>query len=162
MGDYRLRQARCALPAQDRVLKSIFVPSRPYFGRLGTIKGLLTETRYKNFEQEELKIIKQQQPPVMGTITLKQRQAISSTVQATLQMLVEADLKICGEISRETFEAIQTQGFVLQNGTVQLEQEASALSAKGKPSLRTQLRTTAKEMEQCPHSAGRTKSGEAR
>ena len=88
-------------------------------------------------------------------------------------MLVQADLKIYGEISKETLETIQTQGFVVQSGTVQknhvsraesasLEQEATAPLAKAKPSLRTQLRTTAKEMEQSPHPTDRAKSGEAR
>ena len=109
----------------------------------------------------------------METATQKQRQAVSNAVQATLQMLVQADLKIYGEVSQETLKAVQTQGFVVQDGTVQKDhvsrvesasrdQETVALPAKAKPSLRTQLRTTATEVEQNPHPTNRAKSGEAR
>ena len=117
--------------------------------------------------------MKQQQPSVMETATPKQRQAVSNAVQATLQMLVQADLKIYGEVSQETLEAVQTQGFVVQNGTVQkdhvsqtesasLVQKAASPPDKAKPSLRTQLRTTVKEMEKSPHPTDRGKGGEAR
>ena len=106
----------------------------------------------------------------MEAATPKQRQAVSSAVKATLQTLVQADLKIYGEISQDTFEAIQMQGFVVQNGTVQkdhvsqtesasLVQKAASPPDKAKPSLRTQLRTTVKEMEKSPHPTDRGKGG---
>lgn len=109
----------------------------------------------------------------MRAATSKQQQAISSEIQATLQMLVETDLKIYGEISKGTYDSIQMQGFTLQDGTVQKDkslrtetvhrgQEVITLSAKEKPSIRTQLRTTAKDMEQCPRPTGRARGGNVR
>jgi len=109
----------------------------------------------------------------MKMVSPQQRQAISNAVQAALQMLAETDLKLYGKVSTETLEAVQTQGFVLQDGTiqkskstraetVQCEQEAADVSAKGKPSIREQLRNAEKAAGQRLHSEGRAKDGEAR
>ncbi len=109
----------------------------------------------------------------MEMVSPQQRQAVSNEVQAALQMLVKTDLKLYGKVSTETLEAVQIQGFVLQNGTiqktkstraetVQCEQEAATISTKEKPSVRGQLRNASKEMGQCLHPEGRSKGSEAR
>ena len=105
-------------------------------------------------------------------VTPEQRQVISKETQAMLQMLVDTDLKIYGEISKETLEIFQTQGFVFQNGAIQKAEfsqtkavqrkQAAAMSAKRKPSVRRQLCSTAKEVGQYLRSEGKVKSGEAR
>ena len=103
--------------------------------------------------------------------TPEQRQAISSEVQATLQMLVDTDLKLYGEATGDTLEAIQTQGFVLQDGilqkaesaqigTTQHEQETTA--AHGKPSVRGQLREAAQKAGQRPLPVDKAKGDDAR
>ena len=92
------------------------------------------------------------QSPVMKLVTEKQWQAILGEVQSSLQMLVEADLKIYGEISRGTLEAIHTQGFVEENGSV----KKASLT---KPSVCSQSHTTKK---QHTHSKKRSKGGKIR
>ena len=109
--------------------------------------------------------MKQEQLPLMKKIAPEKQQAISGTMQATLQMLVGTDLRIYGEITKDTLEAIQAQRFVLQGGLVQRAesaQEAIAISATGKPSVRDQLRIAEKEVGQRPYPENRTKSVEAR
>lgn len=88
----------------------------------------------------------------MKLVTEKQRQAILGKVQATLQMMVEADLKIYGEISRGTLEAVQIQGFTIENGSVK---KASLL----KPSVCGQPHTTKKQRT---HPKKRSKGGKIR
>ena len=105
--------------------------------------------------------------------TPEQRQAISSEVQATLQMLVDTDLKLYGEVTGDTLEAIQTQGFLLQDGAlrkaepaqfgeVQNEREPAATSDSVKPSLRGQLHEKMREAGQCPPPAKQARGGEGR
>lgn len=113
--------------------------------------------------------MEQDQRPVMEMVTPQQRQAISNRVQATLQMLADTDLKLYGEVSDDTLAAVQTQGFVLQNGTIQKAESARIETAqreqaavKVKPSVRGQLRNAAKEAGPRLHSEGRPKGGEAR
>lgn len=53
----------------------------------------------------------------------EQRQAISAEVQATLQMLVDTDLKLHGEVTGDTLEAIQTR--------LQAEQAARRFTVTG-------------------------------
>ncbi|MBD5161206.1 MAG: hypothetical protein HDT14_04160 [Oscillibacter sp.] len=107
----------------------------------------------------------------MAMVTPEKRQAISTQVQTTLQMLAEMDLQIYGEISSETLAAVQTQGFTIQNGTVQKAESAQAetvqcesepIAVTGKVSVRDQLHTATKEVRQHLHSEARAKSGEAR
>lgn len=74
----------------------------------------------------------------MKLVTEKQRQAILDEVQATLQMLTDTDLKIYGEISRGTLEAVQAQGFIIENGSVKKV-------SPSKPSVRSQPHTTKKQ-----------------
>ena len=103
----------------------------------------------------------------------EQRQAISAEVQATLQMLVDTDLKLYGEVTGDTLEAIQTQGFLLQDGAlrkaepaqfgeVQNEREPAATSDSVKPSLRGQLHEKMREAGQCPPPAKQARGGEGR
>lgn len=65
----------------------------------------------------------------MKLATEEKRQAILGEVQATLQMLADTDLKIYGEISRGTLEAVQIQGFAIENGSVKRQAPKSPLSA---------------------------------
>jgi len=103
----------------------------------------------------------------------EQRQAISAEVQATLQMLVDTDLKLYGEVTGDTLEAIQTQGFLLRDGAlikadpvqigeVQSGREPAAISDSVKPSLRGQLHEKMREAGQRPPPAEHPKGGEAR
>lgn len=103
----------------------------------------------------------------------EQRQAVSSEMQATLQMLVETDLKLYGEVTGDTLEAIQTQGFLLQDGAlrkadpaqigaVQGGRESAALSDAAKPSLREQLHEKMREVGQRPPPAEQPRGDEGR
>lgn len=103
----------------------------------------------------------------------EQRQAISAEVQATLQMLVDTDLKLYGEVTGDTLEAIQTQGFLLRDGAlikadpvqigeVQSGREPAAISDSVKPSLRGQLHEKMREAGQRPPPSEHPKGGEAR
>ena len=58
----------------------------------------------------------EQAAPVMENITPEQRQEIRDEVQATLQMLVDADMQRQGEVTQGTRDAIQTQGYELHDG----------------------------------------------
>ena len=91
----------------------------------------------------------------------EQRQAISSEVQATLQMLVDTDLNLYGAVTGDTLEAVQTQGFLLQDGAlrkadpaqvgeVQSEREPAAIPDSAKPSLRGQLQEKIRKVGQRP------------
>lgn len=108
---------------------------------------------------------------VADVITPERRTAISTEVQASLQMLVNADLNLYGEVTGDTLAAIETQGFALrdgvlqkneseQDGPAQSEQETSAAHAK--PSVRGQLRKAAQEVGQRPPPDEKAKGGKAR
>lgn len=100
------------------------------------------------------------------SVTPEQRQAISSEVQTTLQMLVETDLKLYGEVTKDTLEAIQTQGFLLQDGALRKVDPAQAgpavLPESAKPSLREQLHEKMREVGQRPPLAERPRGDESR
>ena len=108
------------------------------------------------------------QTPVMASISPEQRQDISNQTQSTLQMLANVDLKIYGQVSADTLEAVQVQGFVLQDGVVQKSEQAETgqcektAAATKKASVRDQLHTAVKKVDRHKHSGDRTKGGEAR
>ena len=54
--------------------------------------------------------------PVMENITSEQRQEMRDEVQATLQMLVDADMQRQGEVTQCTRDAITAQGYELHDG----------------------------------------------
>lgn len=66
----------------------------------------------------------EQERPVLESLAPEQQQAIRDEVQATLQMLVNADMQISGEVSQETLDALAAQGYALQAGIVQRVQQA--------------------------------------
>ena len=113
--------------------------------------------------------MEQDQRPVMETTSPQQRQTISSEVQATLQMLADTDLKLYGEVSSETLDAVQSQGFVPKNGTIQKAESAreeavrcKQAAGKMKPSVLEQLRKAAKEAVPPPRPEGRPRGRKAR
>ena len=114
----------------------------------------------------QTKSISQEQHPVMGAVTPEHRQSIFGTVQSTLQMLVDTDLKVYGKIRKDTIEAIHTQGFVLQNGVLQNSRtvhENKDGHEAPKSSVRKQLHAAAKEISQHPSpQKDKTKGGEIR
>lgn len=61
---------------------------------------------------------------VFAKLPPEQQQAMTEEVRATLQMLIDTDLKTTGEVSQGTKEAIQTQGFTLsKDGTLEKAEE---------------------------------------
>ena len=57
---------------------------------------------------------------VFSTLPPEQQQEMTDSVKAMLQTLIDADVKSTGEVTQGTWDAIQTQGFVLSDdGTLQ-------------------------------------------
>ena len=85
----------------------------------------LQQQRQAQQEQPEAAPIEQaaEQPNpdgVFSKLPPEQQQAMTDEVRAMLQMLIDTDLKITGEVSQGTKEAIQTQGFTLsKDGTLE-------------------------------------------
>ena len=85
----------------------------------------LQQQRQAQHEQPEAAPIEQaaEQPNpdgVFSKLPPEQQQAMTDEVRAMLQMLIDTDLKITGEVSQGTKEAIQTQGFTLsKDGTLE-------------------------------------------
>lgn len=85
----------------------------------------LQQQRQAQQEQPEAAPVEQaaEQPNADGVFSKlppEQQQAMTEEVRATLQMLVDTDLKTTGEVSQGTKEAIQTQGFTLsKDGTLE-------------------------------------------
>ncbi|MCJ0405299.1 DUF4316 domain-containing protein [Clostridioides difficile] len=85
----------------------------------------LQQQRQAQQEQPEAAPVEQaaEQPNpdgVFSKLPPEQQQAMTGEVRATLQMLVDTDLKTTGEVSQGTKEAIQTQGFTLsKDGTLE-------------------------------------------
>lgn len=105
--------------------------------------------------------------------TPEQKKAISSEVEAALQMLVDTDLELYGEVTGDTFKAIEAQGYMLQevvlqkadlaqHGLVQSGQETAVVSNSTKPSVRGQLREKMRKVDQHPFPAERPRGGEGR
>ena len=89
----------------------------------------LQQQRQAQQEQPEAAPMEQaaEQPTpdgVFAKLPPEQQQAMTEEVRATLQMLVDTDLKTTGEVSQRTKEAIQTQGFTLsKDGTLEKAEE---------------------------------------
>ena len=77
---------------------------------------LITEIDGHFAELQQQREAAEQAAPVMENITPEQRQEIRDEVQATLQMLVDADMQRQGEVTQGTRDAIQTQGYELHDG----------------------------------------------
>ena len=90
---------------------------------IATIDGHLAELQQQRQTQqtaEQPEPVKQaaEQPnpnSVFAKLPPEQQKELTEEVRATLQMLVDADLKSTGEVSQDTKEAIQAQGFTLSN-----------------------------------------------
>lgn len=90
-----------------------------------TASALITEIeeRLQALSQQR-EAAQEQERPVLESLAPEQQQAIRDEVQATLQMLVNADMQISGEVSQETLDALAAQGYALQAGIVQRVQQA--------------------------------------
>ena len=60
--------------------------------------------------------------PVFDKLPSEQQQALSDTVKDTLQMLVDADKRIYGDITGKTLEAIAAQGYSYKDGQLEKQQ----------------------------------------
>ena len=65
--------------------------------------------------------ISTQETPVFDKLPPEQQQALSDTVKDTLQMLVDADKRVYGDVTGNTLEAIAAQGYSYKDG--QLEKQ---------------------------------------
>ncbi|MBR2481458.1 MAG: antirestriction protein ArdA, partial [Oscillospiraceae bacterium] len=89
-----------------------------------TASELITEIDGHFRELQQQREAAQEERPVLESLDPEQQQAIRDEVQATLQMLVNADMQISGEVSQGTLDALTAQGYVLQDGVVQRMQQA--------------------------------------
>ena len=81
-------------------------------------------TEVPEFLQQEQDIRQETAQPVFAQIPPERQQAIRDEVQATLQMLVDTDMRLSGEVSQGTLDALAAQGYVLQGGQItKAEQE---------------------------------------
>ena len=87
-----------------------------------TAKELITEIEGHFTElQQQRQAEQEQQTPVFDKLPPEQQQALSDTVKDTLQMLVDADKRIYGDVTSKTLEAIAAQGYSYKDG--QLEKQ---------------------------------------
>lgn len=87
-----------------------------------TAKELITEIEGHFTElQQQRQAEQEQQTPVFDKLPPEQQQALSDTVKDTLQMLVDADKRIYGDVTGKTLEAIAAQGYSYKDG--QLEKQ---------------------------------------
>ena len=89
-----------------------------------TASELITEIDGHFRELQQQREAAQEERPVLESLDPAQQQAIRDEVQATLQMLVDTDMQISGEVSQGTLDALAAQGYVLQDGVVQRMQQA--------------------------------------
>ena len=89
-----------------------------------TASELITEIDGHFRELQQQREAAQEERPVLESLAPEQQQAIRDEVQATLQMLVNTDMQIHGEVSQGTLDALAAQGYVLQDGVVQRMQQA--------------------------------------
>jgi len=89
-----------------------------------TASELITEIDGHFRELQQQREAAQEERPVFENLAPEQQQAIRDEVQATLQILVNTDMKISGEVSQGTLDALAAQGYVLQDGVVQRMQQA--------------------------------------
>lgn len=84
-----------------------------------TASELITEIDGHFRELQQQREAAQEERPVFESLVPEQQQAIRDEVQATLQMLVNTDMQISGEVSQGTLDALAAQGYALQDGIVQ-------------------------------------------
>ena len=84
-----------------------------------TASELITEIDGHFRELQQQREAAQEERPVLESLAPAQQQAIRDEVQATLQMLVDTDMQISGEVSQGTLDALAAQGYALQDGIVQ-------------------------------------------
>ena len=88
-----------------------------------TAKELITEIEGHFTElQQQREAEQEQQTPVFDKLPPEQQQALSDTVQDTLQMLVDADKRIYGDVTGKTLEAIAAQGYSYKDGQLEKQQ----------------------------------------
>ena len=80
------------------------------------IEGIFTELQQQRQAEQE------QQTPVFDKLPPEQQQALSDTVKDTLQMLVDADKRIYGDVTGKTLEAIAAQGYSYKDGQLEKQQ----------------------------------------
>ena len=102
-----------------------------------TIDGHLAQLQQQRQAQQEqpqaapLEQAAEQPDPdsVFSKLPPKQQQEMPASVKAMLQTLIEADLKSTGEVSQETKEAAQAQGFTIAGDGTLEQAEASQEAA---------------------------------
>ena len=72
--------------------------------------------------REVPEFLQEQQTPVFDKLPPEQQQALSDTVKDTLQMLVDADKRIYGDVTGKTLEAIAAQGYSYKDGQIEKQQ----------------------------------------
>ena len=88
--------------------------------------------------QQVPEFLQEQQTPVFDKLPPEQQQALSDTVQDTLQMLVDADKRIYGDVTGKTLEAIAAQGYSYKGGQLEKQQpEATPESLMTGETVRT-------------------------
>ena len=96
------------------------------------IEGHFTELQQKRQAEQE------QQTPVFDKLPPEQQQALSDTVKDTLQILVDADKRIYGDVTGKTLEAIAAQGYFYKDGQLEKQQpEATPESLMTGETVRT-------------------------
>ena len=98
------------------------------------IEGHFTELQQQRQAEQE----QAQQTPVFDKLSPEQQQALSDTVKDTLQLLVDADKRIYGDVMGKTLEAIAAQGYSYKDGQLEKQQpEATPESLMTGETVRT-------------------------
>ena len=88
-----------------------------------TAKELITEIEGHFTElQQQRQAEQEQQTPVFDKLPPEQQQALSDTVKDSLQLLVDADKRIYGDVTGKTLEAIAAQGYSYKDGQLEKQQ----------------------------------------
>ena len=72
--------------------------------------------------QQVPEFLQEQQTPVFDKLPPEQQQALSDTVKDTLQMLVDADKRMYGDVTGTTLQAIAAQGYSYKDGQLEKQQ----------------------------------------
>ena len=83
---------------------------------INEIEGHFTELQQQRQAEQE------QQTPVFDKLSPEQQQALSDTVKDSLQLLVDADKRIYGDVTGKTLEAITAQGYSYRDGQIEKQQ----------------------------------------
>ena len=104
-----------------------------------TAKELITEIEGHFTElQQQRQAEQEQQTPVFDKLPPEQQQALSDTVKDTLQILVDADKRIYGDVTGKTLEAIAAQGYFYKDEQLEKQQpEATPESLMTGETVRT-------------------------